>query len=80
MDDRKARQILDEETGATLAIACKGGNLDRAAFSALALMAHPGRDRTHAFAVLDAYDTVPTSEATRVLRGWRGEAEAVSAA
>jgi len=80
VDDAMARQILDDETGAALAIACKGGNLDRAAFSALVLMAHPGRDRSHAFAVLDAYDTVPTSEATRVLRGWRGEAEAVSAA
>jgi len=31
----------------------------------------PGRDRSHAFAVLDAFDTVSTSEATRVLRGWR---------
>jgi len=80
VDDRMARQILDDETGAALAIACKGANLDRAAFSALALMAHPGRDRSHAFAVLDSYDAVPTSEATRVLRGWRGEAEAVSAA
>jgi hypothetical protein len=73
VDDTMARQILDDETGAALAVACKGANLDRAAFSALALMAHPGRDRTHAFAVLDAYDNVPTSEATRVLRGWRGE-------
>lgn len=73
VDDRMARQILDDETGAALAIACKGANLDRAAFSALALLVRPGRDRAHAFAVLDAYDTVPMSEATRVLRGWRGE-------
>src|SRR3569833_1875036 len=52
VDDAMARQILDDETGAALAIACKGGNLDRAAFSALVLMAHPGRERSHAFAVL----------------------------
>jgi hypothetical protein len=71
VDDVMARQILDDESGAALAVACKGSGLDRAAFSALALMAHPGRDRVHAFAVLDAFDTVPTSEATRVLRGWR---------
>ena len=61
---RWRRQILDDETGAALAVACKGANLDRAAFSALALMAHPGRDRAHAFAVLDAFDNVPASEAT----------------
>jgi hypothetical protein len=66
-----AQQILDDESGAALAVACKGANIDRAAFSTLALLAHPGRDRNHVFAVLDAFDTVPTSEATRVLRGWR---------
>ncbi len=71
VDEAMARQILDDESGAALAVACKGSGLDRAAFSALALMAHPGRDRPHAYAVLDAFDNVPTSEATRVLRGWR---------
>ena len=73
VDEAMARQVLDDETGAALAVACKGAGLDRAAFSALALMAHPGRDRAHAYAVLDAFDNVPTSEATRVLRGWRGD-------
>lgn len=71
VDISVAAQILDDESGASLALACKGANLDRAAFSALALLARPGRDRSHAFAVLDAFDTVSTSEATRVLRGWR---------
>jgi len=71
VDDKMALQILDDETGAALAVACKGANIDRAAFSALALLARPGRDRAHAFAVLDAFDNVPMSEATRVLRGWR---------
>ena len=73
VDEKMAEQILDDETGAALAVACKGAHLDRAAFSALALLVRPGRDRAHAFAVLDAYDNVPMSEATRVLRGWRGE-------
>jgi hypothetical protein len=76
VDQAMARQVLDDETGAALAVACKGAGLDRAAFSALALMAHPGRDRAHAYAVLDAFDNVPTSEATRVLRGWRGDVAA----
>ncbi len=73
VDLKMARQILDDETGAALAVACKGVSLDRAAFSALALLTQPGRDRAHAFAMLDSYDTVPVSEATRLLRGWRGE-------
>ncbi len=77
VDAMMAQQILDDESGAALAVACKGASLDRAAFSALALLVRPGRDRAHAFAVLDAFDNVPTSEATRVLRGWRdGQANA----
>jgi hypothetical protein len=77
VDTRMAAQILDDETGAALAVACKGASLDRSTFSALALLMRPGRDRTHAYAVLDAFDNVPTSEATRLLRGWReGQAAA----
>ena len=71
LDNKMAAQILDDETGAALAVACKGASLDRAAFSALALLTRPGRDRAHTYAVLDSFDNVPTSEATRVLRGWR---------
>jgi len=71
VDALMAKQILDDESGAALAVACKGAAIDRAAFSALVLLARPGRDRNHAFAVLEAYDIVPASEALRVLRGWR---------
>ena len=78
VDAVMAKQILEDESGAALAVACKGANIERAAFSALALLTRPGRDRAHAFAVLDAFDNVPTSEATRVLRGWR-EAPAFAA-
>jgi hypothetical protein len=77
VDIKIAMQILEDESGAALAIACKGASLDRATFSTLALLAKPGRDRTHAYAVLDAFDNVPVSEATRMLRGWRdGQAAA----
>jgi hypothetical protein len=47
--------------------------IDRAAFSALVLLAHPACDRSQTFAMLDAFDQVPVSEAARRLRGWRGE-------
>ena len=69
---RWRQQILDDESGAALAVACKGAHIERAVFSALALLAQPRRDRSHAFAVLDAFDDVPATEAVRVLSGWRG--------
>ena len=70
-----AQQILEDETGAALAVACKGAQIDRAAFSALALLTRPGRDLTSMHTVLDAYDSMSLSEATRVLRGWREPAQ-----
>jgi hypothetical protein len=77
VDPQMAEQILKDESGAALAVACKGASLDRATFSTLALLVKPGRDRAHIFAVLDAFDNVPMSEATRLLRGWReGQAAA----
>ena len=42
VERRVAAHILDDESGATLALACKGAHLDRAAFSALALLALAG--------------------------------------
>ncbi|MEY4965003.1 MAG: hypothetical protein RL274_586 [Pseudomonadota bacterium] len=75
-----AQQILEDESGAALAVACKGAQIDRATFSALALLAWPGRDRAGTYAVLDAYDAMPISEATRVLRGWRESATNTHAA
>lgn len=77
---RMAQQILDDESGAALAVACKGAQIDRAAFSALALLTRPGRDRASTYGVLDAFDAMPMSEATRVLRGWREPATNTNAA
>lgn len=74
VDGATARQIVDDETGNALAVACKGAGLDRAAFSALALLAAPQRPSAIRFAVLDAYESVPTAEAGRVLRTWRDSA------
>jgi len=73
VDGTMAAQILDDESGAALVVACKGANIERAAFSALTLLARPGRDRAQTRAMLEAYDSVPTSEAIRVLQGWRSQ-------
>jgi hypothetical protein len=71
VDDKTAGEILRDDSGASLAVACKGAHLDRAVFSALALLAHPAHDRCHAFAMLDSFDRIQVSEAARTLRGWR---------
>jgi hypothetical protein len=79
VDGKVAGEILADGSGASLAVACKGALLDRAAFSALVLLAHPACDRSQAFAMLDAFDQVPVSEAARRLRAWRGEDQLISA-
>jgi hypothetical protein len=56
VDTGKAAQILNDNSGAVLAAACKSAGVDRAVFSALALLMWPQHDRSHAFAVLDAFD------------------------
>lgn len=71
VDARVAADILADRSGASLAMACKGAGLDRAVFSALAVLAGAHNDRAQAFAVLDAFEAVSISEATRTLRGWR---------
>ena len=74
-----AGDILHDESGVKLAVACKGAYMDRAAFSALALLVHPARDRSHAFVMLDTFDNVPVSEAGRMLRNWQSEKQLVPA-
>jgi uncharacterized protein (DUF2336 family) len=58
VDINLAERILADHSGAALATAWKGAGFDRASFSALALLLWPQRDRSHAFAVLDAFDKV----------------------
>lgn len=56
IDCATTEKILSDASGAALAAACKHAGIDRAAFSALALLIWPQYDRRHAFAVLDAFD------------------------
>ena len=63
-----AREILTDASGQSLAVACKGAGLDRAAFSAIALLTAPelGCER------LCHFDAVPQTGAERLLDFWRG--------
>jgi hypothetical protein len=63
-----AQEILTDASGQSLAIACKGAGLDRAAFSAIALLT---AGRTDA-ARLRHFDAIPTTGAERLLDFWRG--------
>jgi len=79
VDEKIAGEILRDESGAKLAVACKGACMDRATFSALALLIHPAPDRSHAFVMLDTFDTMPASEACRRLRDWQTKEQMVPA-
>ena len=79
VDGKTAHDILEDESGAKLAVACKAACMDRSVFSALALLTHPARGRSHAFDMLDRFDTVPAGEAGSRLRGWQGEERRLSA-
>jgi hypothetical protein len=78
VDATIANDILQDDSGAKLAIACKAACMDRCVFSALALLTHPARDRSHAFGMLDTFDNVPAGEAGRRLRSWQGEDRCVA--
>lgn len=71
VDGKTAAGILADESGAKLAVACKGAQIERSAFSALALLTHPAHSRSQAFVMLDTFDTIPLGEAARLLHSWR---------
>lgn len=68
-----AKRILDDESGNGLAVACKGGHLRRATFSALALLMAADLRTNPAirYAYLGAFDEIPLPGAERLLEYWR---------
>jgi uncharacterized protein (DUF2336 family) len=67
----KVAEILADDSGHALALACKGAGVGRAAYSALAMLVDESHDTAKAYARLDMFDAVPTPEAVRQLRAWR---------
>jgi hypothetical protein len=70
LDAPRAAEILNEDSGEALAIACKGAGISRAVFSTLALLVFPRRENISDR--LSVYDQVTTLDAARTLRAWRG--------
>lgn len=68
-----AKRILDDGTANGLAVACKGGHLRRATFSALALLMAADLRTNPAirYASLGAFDEIPLHGAERLLEYWR---------
>jgi hypothetical protein len=68
LPDATAKDILGDPSGESLAVACKGAGLDRATFSAIAVLAARGGDVA---ARLSAFDQVPQTAAERLTGFWR---------
>jgi Uncharacterised protein conserved in bacteria (DUF2336) len=69
----KVAEILADDSGQALAVACKGSGIDRATYSAIAMLANGAGEVANAYEKLDMFDNVPTREAVRQLRAWRLE-------
>ena len=65
-----AEAILADATAEALAVLCKGSHLDRAMFSALAIL----KGRGDVGAQLSVYDSVPQHAAERLTRFWQTRA------
>ena len=74
IDDEKAAQILEETSGAMLAVLCKGAGVRRATFSALAVLALPAATADENYRRLAAYDSVAEEGAAAILQQWRAQA------
>jgi hypothetical protein len=70
LDRQTVQDILNDESGEKLVIACKAAGIDRAAFSALALTIGPRREPAATYALLDSFDAVTAGEARRRLCAW----------
>ena len=71
------RTILADDSAEALAILCKGARLDRAAFSALALL--KANNEGDPVTRLLAYDTIPQRAADRLTAHWRAQADQATA-
>jgi hypothetical protein len=70
LDAPRAAEILNEDSGEALAIACKGAGISRTVYSTLALLVYPSKEGL--CERLAVFDRITTLDAARTLRAWRG--------
>ncbi len=77
-----AARIIADKSGRALAAACRGAGVNRATFSAIAILAGPVKAVHQNFAMLNVFDRVPENGAANLLAFWqaRGERAAVGQA
>jgi hypothetical protein len=73
LSDDIAEEILRDESGRALAIACKGAHARRATFSALAVLTDASRAIDDSYTRLASYDAVPLGAAEHMLAHWRAQ-------
>ena len=66
-----AEQVVADASGTMLAVLCKGANLRRQTFSALAVLARPDSTNDESYRRLAAFDEVPVAGAEAFLSYWR---------
>lgn len=71
-----AARILSDMSGTMLAVLCRGANVGRATFSALAVLALPLAGADENYRRLAAYDAVPQEGGTALLNRWRMQVRA----
>ncbi len=74
-----AAAILADGSGRALAAACKGAGINRATYSAIAILAGPARSVHDNFELLAVYDRVPENGAMHLLAYWRSRSDGAHA-
>ncbi len=66
-----AAEIVSDKSGRSLAVVCRAANINRAAFSAIVVLAGPARAAHESFSLLSVYDKVPANGSVHLLAYWR---------
>lgn len=66
-----ASEIVLDKSGRSLAVVCRAANINRAAYSAIVVLAGPARAAHESVSLLSAYDKVPANGSVHLLAYWR---------
>ncbi|HXC56845.1 MAG TPA: hypothetical protein VNU97_16215 [Rhizomicrobium sp.] len=78
--DAVAEALLADTSSRGLAVLAKGAGVNRATFSAVAILAGPARSVHENFAMLGVFDRVPHNGAAQLVAFWRARCEGAAAA
>ena len=70
-----ANEIISDKSGRSLAVVCRAANINRAAYSAIVVLAGPARIGHESISLLSAYDKVPANGSVHLLAYWRARGD-----